>query len=142
MFYDSGFELHLKLRYYPLSVNLKALAAFIKMGYNSVTMDFAVIKTGGKQYKVTAGDTLKIEKIKGEYKVGDAIAFEEVLLKDIAGSAEIGTPIVKGASVKATITEIGKLEKVMVVRYRQKSRYHKRNGHRQPFMAVKIESIA
>ena len=111
------------------------------MGYNSKTMEFAVIKTGGKQYKVAVGDTLKIEKIIGDYKIGDKLSFEEVLLRDSGTKTDVGTPTVAGAKVDATITEIGKLDKVMVVRYRQKSRYHKRNGHRQPFMGVKIEAI-
>lgn len=104
-------------------------------------MEFAVLKTGGKQYKVAVGDEIAIESIKGEYKVGDVLTFEEVLLTDTGEVTTVGTPTIKGAGVKATVTEIGKLDKVMVVKYRQKSRYHKRNGHRQPYMAVKIESI-
>ena len=104
-------------------------------------MDFAVIKTGGKQYKVAVGDTLKIEKIIGEFKVGDKLSFEEVLLKEVGGKTLIGAPMLAKTSVEATITEIGRLDKVVVLRYRQKSRYHKKNGHRQPFMGVKIEAI-
>lgn len=104
-------------------------------------MEFAVLKTGGKQYKIAVGDSLAIESIKGDYKVGDKLSFEEVLLKNLGSITTVGTPLIIGASVDATITEIGKLDKIMVVKYRQKSRYHKRNGHRQPYMAIKIDAI-
>ncbi len=105
-------------------------------------MSFAVIQTGGKQYKVAVGDEIAVEKIKGEYKVGDKITIESVVLKDDGKVTTLGAPFIKGSTVGATITESGKLDKVMVVRYRQKSRYHKRNGHRQPYMSLKIDSIA
>jgi len=104
-------------------------------------MEFAVIKTGGKQYKVAVGDTLKIEKIIGDFKVGDKLSFEEVLLKEVGGKTLIGAPTLAKASVSATITEIDRLEKVLVVRYRQKSRYHKKNGHRQPYFGIKVDAI-
>lgn len=104
-------------------------------------MSFAVIQTGGKQYKVAVGDEIAIEKIKGDYKVGDTITIESVVLKDDGKATIIGAPYIAGSTVGATITESGKLDKVMIVRYRQKSRYHKRNGHRQPYMTVKIDSI-
>lgn len=106
-----------------------------------MTMEFAVLKTGGKQYKVSVGDQISIELIKGEYKVGDKLSFEEVLLKDNGKSTTVGTPTIEKATIEASITEIGRLDKVLVVRYRQKSRYHKKNGHRQPFMGIKIEAI-
>jgi large subunit ribosomal protein L21 len=104
-------------------------------------MSFAVIQTGGKQYKVAVGDEIAVEKIKGDYKVGDKITIESVVLKDDGKVTELGAPYIAGSTVSATITESGKLDKVMVVRYRQKSRYHKRNGHRQPFMSIKIDAI-
>ncbi len=104
-------------------------------------MNFAVLKTGGKQYKVSVGDEIAIEAIKGDYKTGDKLSFEEVLLKDDGKVTTFGEPTIAGATISATVVEVGKLDKVMVVRYRQKSRYHKRNGHRQPFMSVKIEAI-
>ncbi len=104
-------------------------------------MEFAVLKTGGKQYKVAVGDSLAIESIKGDYKVGDKLSFEEVLMKDDGTTTTVGAPLITGATIDATITEVGKLDKVMVVKYRQKSRYHKRNGHRQPYMAIKIDAI-
>jgi large subunit ribosomal protein L21 len=104
-------------------------------------MSFAVIQTGGKQYKVAVGDEIAVEKLAGDYKVGDSVTINEVVLKDDGKTTEIGAPFVKGSTVKATIVESGKLDKVMVVRYRAKSRYHKRNGHRQPYMGIKIEEI-
>ena len=111
------------------------------MMYNNATMKFAVVKTGGKQYKVAVGDKLAIETIKGDYKVGDKLTFEDVLLTDDGTTTVVGTPLVSGAKVQASITEIGRADKVLVVKYRPKSRYYKKNGHRQPFMEVKIESI-
>lgn len=103
--------------------------------------EFAVIFTGGKQYKVSLGSLVSIEKIKGEYKKGDKISFDKVLLVDGGKDTTIGTPYIKGAKVDAEIIEIGRSRKVMVVKYKQKSRYLKRNGHRQPFFKVKITSI-
>ncbi len=108
------------------------------------SMEFAVIQTGGKQYKVSAGGLVSVEKIitkDTEYKKGDKISFDKVLLVDDGKDTTIGTPYIKGASVAAEIVEIGRSRKVMVVKYKQKSRYLKRNGHRQPFFKVKITSI-
>jgi large subunit ribosomal protein L21 len=104
-------------------------------------MEFAVIKTGGKQYKVSSGDFVSIEKIKGEYKKGDKISFDKVLLVDDGKDTTIGTPYIKGAKVDAEITEIGRGRTVLVLKYKQKSRYLRRNGHRQPYFQVKITSI-
>ena len=104
-------------------------------------MEFAVIKTGGKQYKVSEGDTVSIEKIKGEYAKGDKLTFDEVLLVDNGKDTTIGTPFIAGAKVAGEIVEIGRARKLLVMKYKQKSRYLKRNGHRQPFFKVKITSI-
>lgn len=104
-------------------------------------MNFAVLKTGGKQYKVSVGDEIAIEAIKGDYKTGDKLSFEEVLLKDDGKTTTLGAPTIAGATISASVVEVGRLAKVIVERYRQKSRYHKKNGHRQPFMSVKIEAI-
>ena len=104
-------------------------------------MEFAVIHTGGKQYSVSKGDVITIEKIIGEYKEGDSIVFDKVMLWDNGSETTIGTPYIPKASVKATLVEIGRLAKVEVVKYKQKSRYYKKNGHRQPFFKVKIESL-
>jgi len=104
-------------------------------------MEFAVIKTGGKQYKVSKGDSLKIEKLSDTAKVGDKITFNEVLLVDNGKDTTIGTPYISGAKVEATVEKIGKLPTVTVIHYKQKSRYFKKNGHRQPYFEVKISNI-
>jgi len=104
-------------------------------------MEFAVIKTGGKQYSVSKGDSVRIEKMKDVIEVGQKIVFDQVLLVDNDKDTTIGTPTIPGAQVTAEVTKIGRAEKVMVVKYLQKSRYHKKNGHRQPFVEVKITAI-
>ena len=103
--------------------------------------EFAVIKTGGKQYSVSVGDTLKIEKLPGEYKIGDKIVFDQVLMVDDGKDTSVGTPFLDGAKVEATFEGAGRAKKILVVKYKQKSRYLKRNGHQQPFYKVKITSI-
>lgn len=104
-------------------------------------MNFAVIQTGGKQYKVAPGETLTIEKLPGELKTGDKVVFDKVLLVNDGSKTLVGTPLVAGATVEATFEEEGRGDKVVVIRYRQKSRYFKKNGHRQPFMKVRIAAI-
>ncbi len=104
-------------------------------------MEFAVIQTGGKQYTVSKGDTISIEKLSDASKVGDKVVFDKVLLVDDGKNTTIGTPFIPKAAVKATITKIGREAKVVVVHYKQKSRYFKKNGHRQPFVQVKIDSL-
>lgn len=106
------------------------------------TMECAVIKTGGKQYVVSKGDTISIEKLSDTNKQGDTVIFEDVLLVDDGSNVTIGTPIIKGAKVKATIVSIGRAKKIDVVKFKAKSRYLKRRGHRQPFVSVCIDSIS
>jgi large subunit ribosomal protein L21 len=102
-------------------------------------MTFAVIKTGGKQYIVKEGDILSIEKLAHD---GNSVTFDQVLL--VAGDAApaIGRPLVDSATVKASVVADGKGEKKMVFRYKNKTRYHKKKGHRQPFTKVKIDQIS
>ncbi len=104
-------------------------------------MEFAVIQTGGKQYKVQTGDKVKIEKLPGDHKEGDKIVFDKVLLVDNGTDTTIGTPFIEKAKVTAIITKIGTLPKVTVIKYKQKSRYFKKNGHKQPYFEVKIEGV-
>ncbi|MEO5646237.1 MAG: 50S ribosomal protein L21 [Candidatus Paceibacterota bacterium] len=104
--------------------------------------EFAVIKTGGKQYRVSVGDTITIEKFKDVSTKGDAVSFDEVLLMDNGAETTIGTPMISGAVVTGEVVLVGRSQKVMVIKYKQKSRYMKKNGHRQPFIKVKINSIA
>ncbi len=103
---------------------------------------FAVIMTGGKQYRVSPGQTLKIEKMIGEFKEGDTISFDQVLLADNgAEDMKIGMPLVSGLAVTGTLTKIGRHKTIDVIKYKQKSRYFKKNGHRQPYFEVRIDSI-
>lgn len=102
---------------------------------------FAVIANGGKQYRVSEGDRLKIEKIQGDHKEGDVVVFKEVLLKGDGDEATIGMPHVSGASVTSTITKISRYKTIDVIKYKQKSRYFKKYGHRQPYFEVRIDSI-
>lgn len=104
-------------------------------------MKLAVIQTGGKQYKVSKDSLVSVEKMKGEYKVGDKIYFDKVLLVDDGKNTTIGTPYIKDAIVEAELIQIGRTRKVLVQKYKQKSRYLKRNGHRQPFFKVKVLDI-
>lgn len=102
---------------------------------------FAVILTGGKQYRVTPGQSLKVEKLIGDYKEGDTIVFKEVLLKGEGSDLTLGFPHISGATVHATLTKIARYKTVDVIHYKQKSRYFKKYGHRQPYFEVKIDSI-
>ena len=111
--------------------------------YNPCIMSiFAVIETGGKQYRVSEGDIFTIELLKGDHSEGDKIVFEDVLMIDNGSSSDIGTPLLAGKKVEAELLEIGRADKVTVIRYKSKSRYFKKRGHRQPFMKVKVSKIA
>lgn len=98
--------------------------------------DFAVIATGGKQYIVSAGDTIKVELL-GDHKEGDTIEFDQVLMKNDT----VGTPVVAGAKVKATFLGEKKAQKISILRYKAKSNRNRKQGHRQKHAEVKIESI-
>lgn len=99
---------------------------------------YAIIATGGKQYKVAEGDIIKVEKL--DYEEGKSFDFENVLAVN-DGSLKVGTPNVEGAKVSATLIKNAKAKKVIVYKYKRKSGYHKKNGHRQLFSLVKIEKI-
>ncbi len=107
----------------------------------SDSTEFAVIETGGKQYKVAVGDILKVEKLDGDFTLGDKIIFDKVLLVDNGLDTTIGSPYIAEAKVESLFQKAGKGKTVKVVKYKQKSRYLKRNGHRQPFIEVKISAI-
>jgi len=102
---------------------------------------FIVFETGGKQYRVTAGDVVKIEKLKGGNVAGDKVVFDKVLLIDDGKSTQIGTPYIEGATIEAEVTEAGRNKKITVIKYKAKSRYHKKRGHRQPFLKVKVTKV-
>jgi large subunit ribosomal protein L21 len=99
---------------------------------------FAVIQTGGKQYRVAMGDSLRVEKLPGD--VGGAVTFDKVLL--VGGeSTKVGTPHVAGAKVSATIVAQDRDKKIIVFKFRRRKNYRRKNGHRQPFTELKITAI-
>lgn len=100
---------------------------------------YAVVATGGKQYRVEAGDILRVEKLSGD--VGAEVAFDHVLMLADGENVKIGQPIVSGAAVKGHIVEQGKQKKVLVFKYKRRKRYRRKQGHRQLFTAVKIDTI-
>ncbi|KGG80192.1 50S ribosomal protein L21 [Caloranaerobacter azorensis] len=100
---------------------------------------YAVIETGGKQYRVQEGDTLFIEKVAGNE--GETVKFDKVLLVSNDGEVKIGKPFVEGATVDAKIVEHGKGKKIIVFKYKAKKDYRKKQGHRQPYTKVVIEKI-
>ncbi len=100
---------------------------------------YAIIETGGKQVKVSEGDIIRVEKLTAEK--GDTVTFDDVLMISDDGKISVGSDV-KGASVKGTVLEQGKNKKVIVFHYKPKSGYRKKNGHRQPFTCVKIDSIS
>ncbi len=103
-------------------------------------MGYAVIATGGKQYKVRQGDVLQVEKLAGE--VGSEVVFDQVLMVSDGENATVGTPVVDGVTVSGRITAQDRARKVMVFKQKRRKRYRLKNGHRQPFTAVKIDAIS
>lgn len=99
---------------------------------------YAIIKTGGKQYKVSTGDVITVEKI--DVAVGEKVTIDEVLLIGNDSSVEVGTPFV-GKSVVAEVLEHGKLDKVVIFKYKAKKDYRKKQGHRQQYTKLEIKAI-
>ena len=99
---------------------------------------YAIIATGGKQYTVSEGDVIKVEKL--GVNAGDTVTFDQVLFVN-DGDAKVGNPTVAGASVTASVVKEARDKKVIVYKYKRKTGYHKKNGHRQSFTQVKIEKI-
>ncbi len=100
----------------------------------------AVIQTGGKQYLVKEGDTLRVEKL--DAKEGAELSFDALLVTDEEGKdVKVGTPTVKGAKVAAKVTGAGKADKVTIIKFHAKTRYKRKAGHRQPFTEIKIDAV-
>ncbi|MGN0291773.1 MAG: 50S ribosomal protein L21 [Lachnospiraceae bacterium] len=99
---------------------------------------YAIIATGGKQYKVSEGDIINVEKLGVE--AGETVTFDQVLAVS-DNEMKVGSPLVDGASVTASVVENGRGKKVIVYKYKRKTGYHKKNGHRQAYTKVKIEKI-
>ncbi len=102
-------------------------------------MSYAVIRTGGKQYRVSPGELLRIESLSSE--VGNDVAFAEVLLTSIDGAIQVGTPLVTGVTVTARVVQHGKEKKILVFKKKRRKNYRRRQGHRQHFTAVQIKTI-
>ena len=100
---------------------------------------YAVIETGGKQYRVQEGDTLFVEKL--DCEVGDTVDFDKVLILSKDGELLAGKPYLEGAKVEGNVLEQGKAKKIVVFKYKAKKNYRKKTGHRQPYTKVKIEKI-
>ena len=102
-------------------------------------MSYAVIRTGGKQYRVSPGELLRVESLPGDK--GSDITFSEVLLTSTEGSVQIGTPLVSGVTVSARIVEHDKEKKIIVFKKKRRKNYSRKQGHRQHFTAVQIKTI-
>jgi large subunit ribosomal protein L21 len=100
---------------------------------------YAVVATGGKQYKVQEGEILRVEKLAGE--IGSPVAFDQVLMLSDGETVKVGQPVLEGIQVKGHIVEQGKNKKILVFKYKRRKRYRRKQGHRQLFTAVKIDTI-
>ena len=100
---------------------------------------YAILATGGKQYKVSEGDIITIEKLGVD--AGETVTFDQVLAVNDGSKLVVGNPTVEKATVTASVVKEGRSKKVIVYKYKRKTGYHKKNGHRQPFTQVKIEKI-
>jgi large subunit ribosomal protein L21 len=108
-------------------------------------MKFAVIETGGKQYIVSDNKSIIVEKLAGEnglpVQVGDKVVFDKVILTDDGSQTVLGSPYIAGEKVEAEISEQGRGKKVLVVKYKPKSRYYKKRGHKQPYSKATIKKV-
>ena len=102
-------------------------------------MSYAVIRTGGKQYRVSPGDVIRVEKLSGE--PGAAVEFTEVLMASDDAAVQVGTPLVAGARVTAEVIEQGKAKKILVFKKKKRKNYRRHRGHRQHFTAVRVTGI-
>ena len=103
-------------------------------------MAYAIIRTGGKQYRVEPGAVIRIEKLPGE--IGSDVKFSEVLFRSTDDEVAVGAPLVEDANVAGTIVRQGKARKLLVFRKKRRKGYRKLNGHRQPFTSVRIDAVA
>lgn len=101
---------------------------------------YAVLSTGGKQYKVEEGDVLRIEKISGD--VGASVSFDKVLMFSDGEKVRVGTPLIDGISISGHIVEQDKAKKILIFKYKRRKNYRRKQGHRQPYTAIKIDSIS
>lgn len=100
---------------------------------------YAVVATGGKQYKVQEGEVLRVERLDGE--VGTPVSFDQVLMVADGEAVQVGAPVLESATVSGHIVEQGKAKKIIVFKYKRRKHYRRKNGHRQQFTAIKIDRI-
>lgn len=100
---------------------------------------YAIVETGGKQYRVTEGDVITVERLKAE--AGEEVAFDKVLVLGEGGEISVGTPYVEAAQVFGKVVEHGKGEKVIIFKYKSKKDYRKKQGHRQPYTMIEITGV-
>ncbi|HZW82956.1 MAG TPA: 50S ribosomal protein L21 [Candidatus Deferrimicrobium sp.] len=100
---------------------------------------YAVIETGGKQFRVQQGDVITVEKL--DANVGDVVTIERILFVEKDGKVQVGTPVVAGAKAMVKVVEHGKGDKIIVFKYKAKKNYRRKQGHRQPYTKVVVESI-
>jgi large subunit ribosomal protein L21 len=102
-------------------------------------VDYAIVQTGGKQYRVSAGDTIRVELIAGD--IGDTVELTDIRMVSADGEVQLGTPTVGGARVVTEITESGKGKKIVVLKYKAKIRYRRKKGHRQRYTDLTVTDI-
>ena len=103
-------------------------------------MAYAVIRSGGKQFRVTPGEIVRVPSLSGK-KAGDSIEFADVLVSGDGNDVQIGAPVLDGARVKGTVVSQGRAPKVIVFKFKRRKQYKRKQGHRQGFTSVKIDSI-
>jgi large subunit ribosomal protein L21 len=119
-----------------------AFGARLSKRDSAVETTYAVIKTGGKQYRVAPGDKLRVEKLPGA--IGDSVTFKEILMVGGPEGAalKVGKPLLAGATVTAKITAQDRAKKIIIFKFRRRKNYRRKTGHRQPFTALEITGIA
>ncbi|MBK9313673.1 MAG: 50S ribosomal protein L21 [Acidobacteria bacterium] len=104
-------------------------------------MAYAIIRTGGKQFRVSQGDVVRVPSLSGK-NAGDTVEFDEILVSGDENGLQIGTPVVDGVRVTATVVKNGRAPKIIVYKYKRRKQYKRTHGHRQGFTEVKIDSVA
>ena len=101
--------------------------------------DFAIVKAGGKQYRVSTGDTVRVESLPADQ--GDTVTLDDVLMLSLDGNVEVGTPTINGATVEAEVVGKGRDKKVVILKFKAKTRYRRKNGHRQHYTDLRVTNI-
>jgi len=101
--------------------------------------DFAIVKAGGKQYRVSTGDTVRVESLPADQ--GDTVTLNDVLMLSMDGNVEVGNPTINGATVEAEVVGKGRDKKVVILKFKAKTRYRRKNGHRQHYTDLRVTNI-